>query len=33
MSQTFKALTDEELVKYVIDGNDQAFEELYQRYS
>lgn len=33
MSQTFKALADEELVKYVIDGNDQAFEELYQRYS
>ena len=33
MSQTFKALTDEELVKCVIDGNDQAFEELYQRYS
>lgn len=33
MTQTFKALTDEELVKCVIDGNDHAFEELYQRYS
>jgi RNA polymerase sigma-70 factor (ECF subfamily) len=33
MNKTFRALTDEELVKCIIDGNDQAFEELYQRYS
>ncbi|MCX8125172.1 MAG: RNA polymerase sigma factor [Spirochaetes bacterium] len=33
MSQTFKALTDEELVKCIVAGNDSAFEELYQRYS
>ena len=33
MSQTLKALTDEELVQCALDGNDSAFEELYQRYS
>lgn len=33
MSQSFKALTDEELVQHTVAGNDLAFTELYERYS